>query len=359
MIFEMILQILALFVAMGTFLPLLRSDTWLIRIWDFPRLQLFCLGVPVLIALFFFSFNDDEIIRDWVIIGFLGLALLSLAWWIHRYTPIHKKELQDGTGEVTIRFLVSNVLMYNREHGRLIKHIKDYQPDIFVGLETDAWWTSKLSAISEQLPHSIELPQEDTYGMVMRSRIPLKDPMVEYIIRENIPSIHTAFELSDGSTVQLHALHPKPPFPDEDTSSTDRDAELLIVGKRVGELGGPSVVLGDMNDVAWSRTTKLFQKTSGLLDLRIGRGFFNTFHAKYLFARWPLDHIFVSDHFRLRKVERLSNVGSDHFPIFVEFSYEPELDGDQEVPKQTKGESEETEEKIRAAEDPAQIAQRV
>lgn len=354
----MIFQLLALFVAVGTFLPLLRFDTWVVRVWDFPRLQLFCLGLPVFIALFFFSFNDDELIRDWLIICFLGFALLSLAWWMHRYTPLHKKELHDGKGEITIRFLVSNVLMYNRKHEKLLDYIKRYQPDIFVGLETDAWWTSKIRSVSEQLPYSVELPQEDTYGMVMRSRIPLLDPMVEYIIRENIPSIHTAFELSDGSAVQLHAVHPKPPFPDEDTSSTDRDAELLIVGRRVEERGGPTVVLGDLNDVAWSRTTKLFQKTSGLLDLRIGRGFFNTFHAKYFFARWPLDHVFVSDHFRLRKVERVGNVGSDHFPMFVEFSYEPELKDKQDVPDQTANERDETEGKIHAAEDQERKAER-
>ncbi len=351
MILEMIFQLLALFVVVGTFLPLIRCDTWLIRAWDFPKIQLFCLGLPVFCGLFFVSFNDAEIARDWVVIGLLGAALLALGWSMFRYTPLHKKELRDGTGDVTISFLVSNVLMYNRESDKLLKLIRKYEPDIFIGLETDAWWNGKIGELEETYPHSVELPQEDTYGMVMRSRIPLVDPKVEYIFRDDIPSIHTDFHLSDGSSVRLHAVHPKPPFPEEDTSSTDRDAELLTVGKRVEDRGGPTIVLGDLNDVAWSRTTRLFQKTSRLLDPRVGRGFFNTFHAGHRIVRWPLDHVFVSDHFRLRKVERMPSVGSDHFPMFVEFSYEPNGTHEQEAPEKENGDDAEADEKIRAADE--------
>jgi endonuclease/exonuclease/phosphatase (EEP) superfamily protein YafD len=87
------------------------------------------------------------------------------------------------------------------------------------------------------------------------------------------------------------------------------------VGRLAAAHDGPCIVLGDLNDVAWSRTTELFLKTSKLLDPRRGRGFYNTFHAHYLFLRWPLDHFFVSSQFRLVAMRVEPAVGSDHFPI--------------------------------------------
>ena len=75
--------------------------------------------------------------------------------------------------------------------------------------------------------------------------------------------------------------------------------------------------MGDLNDVAWSRTTRLFQRISGLLDPRVGRYFMNTFHADYPLLRWSLDHIFHSTDFALVDMKRLAHIGSDHFPIYV------------------------------------------
>lgn len=344
------LQAVALLLALGTFLPLVRKDTWMIRGWDFPRLQLFFFGIATLAGLFFAGIDINSV--DWVPLVLLATATASLAAWMWPYTRFAGRQVSSSAGnDPSITLLVSNVLMSNRESEKLIDLARSRMPDVLVALETDRWWTDELAKLHETHPHCVEVPQEDTYGMVLRSRLPLIDPRIEHLIQEHIPSIHFSVELGSGDRVQLHAIHPKPPFPDEDDTSTDRDAELLVVAKRVSGHDGPVIVLGDLNDVAWSHTTTLFQKVSGLLDPRIGRGFFSTFHAGHWWMRWPLDHVFVSRHFRVHSIERLRSIGSDHFPMFAALTYEPEKRSEQPKPATNGAEEREVARKIAKAGD--------
>ena len=124
--------------------------------------------------------------------------------------------------------------------------------------------------------------------------------------------------LRNKKKIKFYALHPEPPVPHENPYSTDRDAEILLIVNEATDEKMPMIVAGDLNDVAWSYTSTLFQKVSGLLDPRRGRGFYSSFHAKYPIFRWPLDHIFCSGHFRVCKMKRLRDIGSDHFPILID-----------------------------------------
>ena len=106
---------------------------------------------------------------------------------------------------------------------------------------------------------------------------------------------------------------------------------------------------GDLNDVAWSKTPRRFQRISGLLDPRIGRHFINTFHVDYPFLRWALDHIFHSACFTLVDMKRMPSIGSDHFPVLTTLQYEPEVTSEQEqnAPTVEAGDIKETENKIK------------
>ena len=166
--------------------------------------------------------------------------------------------------------------------------------------------------------------------MHLFSRLPLGEPEIRFLVEEDVPSIHATLELRSGDSVRAHFLHPAPPSPTENTESTERDAELVIVARSVAESNQPVIVAGDLNDVAWSATTRLFRKISGLLDPRVGRGVFNTFHVDYPLVRWPLDHLFHSQHFTLLDIRRLPSIGSDHFPLLTRLSLTPSQETHQE-----------------------------
>lgn len=313
--------ITALFV-LATLAPGIRTSVWWIRGFDFPRLQLLLLSAVVLVAQLAFHPIDEPWTLAIIVLN--AGCMLWQAWWIWPYTPLARTEVEDASaGRGTrIRLMASNVMMHNRDSDRLLALVREHRPDVLIALETDAWWESQLDALLEQMPHVVRCPLDNLYGMHLYARLPLDDVRLCYLVEDDIPSIHATLEL-DGQRVALHALHPRPPSPTESDSSKERDAELVLVGKAARKSRVPVIVAGDLNDVAWSRTTRLFRKVSGLLDPRIGRGMYNTFHARMPGLRWPLDHLFHSDHFALVAMRRLPDIGSDHFPILVELALAP------------------------------------
>ncbi|WP_158860735.1 endonuclease/exonuclease/phosphatase family protein [Lunatibacter salilacus] len=331
---------------------LIRWDDWWVRVFDFPRIQILVIHLLALVC----SFLADGIngIFESVFVAGLILSFVYQFYNIYPYTVFSPKEVKKYKGKADgqdISLLVSNVYTPNRGSEKLIRLVRQYQPDILLTLESDRWWEKQLKPLEEDYPYTVKVPLDNLYGMHLYSKLELLDPQVLYLVEDYIPSIHGQVSLKSGQKVQIHCLHPEPPSPSESDTSTSRDAELLIVGKNTKDESLPILVFGDLNDVAWSRTTRLFRKISGLLDPRIGRGWYNTFHAKYPFFRWPLDHIFVSEHFKLRNLKVLPTIGSDHFPVFSHFhllsSPSPENEPVNEEPDQE--EREWAEEKIEKA----------
>jgi len=105
------------------------------------------------------------------------------------------------------------------------------------------------------------------------------------------------------------------------------------VGAEVREEPAPSIVAGDLNDVAWSRTNRLFQEVSGLLDPRIGRGPYATFNADWPLLKWPLDHVFFEESFGLLGIAVMEDMGSDHYPLLVELCHAPNASDVQDQPQ--------------------------
>jgi endonuclease/exonuclease/phosphatase (EEP) superfamily protein YafD len=335
---------------LATALPLLRKEAWWIRILDFPRIQIAVLSAAVLGA-FAFVF-DGWLAGDWVFLALLAASALYQGRRILPYTPMSRRQVQASRAEAPearVRLLVANVHMSNRKVSRLLEILEKEDPDVILCVETNAWWRERLSGLEATHPFTVMCPLENTYGMILYSRLRLVEPGVRFLVQDDVPSVHTRIELPSGDEVDLRCLHPRPPFPTEAKRSVERDAELVIVGRMVKGSPIPVIVAGDLNDVAWSDTTRLFQKISGLIDPRIGRGFYNTFHARYPFLRVSLDHIFHSRHFRLAALKTLPGFGSDHFPILAVLSLEPDAAATQEAPKADREDKERAREKIEKA----------
>ncbi len=323
-----------LLVVVATVLPILRHRHWTVRGLDFPRLQIAVLAAILLAAhLLFLDLNTSG---AWGLIATTALCLFSQLWWILPYTflwPKQVKRSRNSDASNQLKIITSNILKTNRNSSALLNLVAEYQPDILVTLESDRWWEKKLDSLEADMPYSVKCPLDNFYGMHVYSKLPIYDEVISYLVEESIPSIHLSLELRTGDRVQMHFLHPAPPSPTENPESKERDAELIAVARKISGSDKPIVVTGDLNDVAWSETTQQFLKISGLLDPRVGRGMFNTFHADYFFLRWPLDHLFHSHQFTLKHIKRLPPIGSDHFALFTALSYTPEQSSGRREPE--------------------------
>ncbi|WP_180061987.1 endonuclease/exonuclease/phosphatase family protein [Acinetobacter sp. YH12120] len=340
---------LAILVIWLSFWSLIPRDEWWIRGADFPRLQILVLGIIAFVLLLIWEQTWD-VSSQVILIGLIAALAYQLKM-VLPYTLLWKKQVKQVrpeqlNPEKQISLIVSNVLTPNQKYHLLIEHIQALKPDLVLTLETDLAWQQALSVIEADYPYRVAVPLDNLYGMHLYSRLPLKDSEIKFILSDEIPSIHTSVILPSGQPVQLYCLHPKPPSPTEAEDSTLRDAELLIVGDQIKDLDESCIVMGDLNDVAWSRTTRLFQRISGLLDPRVGRHYINTFHADYPLLRWSLDHVFHSTDFALVDMQRLAHIGSDHFPVYVVLQTGRVFDRIQEELPQTDADEQEAQQAI-------------
>ena len=309
-----------------TVLPFIRSPAWWIRIFDFPRVQVAVLtGISLILLFNYTDINSQPVITIFVI---LSATLLYQLANIVKFTPLFPVNAVRARGrENAFSIMQANVKMDNREAAKLKQLIDTHKPDIISLNETDEWWTNELADLEAAYPYSIKQPLNNTYGMMLLSKFELREKKVNFLIDKEIPSFFSTVILPSGSEFHLHCLHPVPPQPG--TSTYERDTEILIVGKKIKETDKPAIVVGDLNDVAWSYTTRRFRKYSGVVDPRIGRGTFNTYNAYIPLFRYPLDHFFYSKQFGLISLNKLDAFGSDHFPMFIALNFEPALEGEQ------------------------------
>lgn len=323
-----ILQGFGILAVVITLIPLIAADFWWIRMFDYPHIQLTLLTLTA-IAAYFFRFE----IRSWRDYTFMAVLIACFIFQfgkIYPYTPFAPydvgKPTEDVNEQTGFMLLTSNVLQKNKEKGLLIEEMKKLNPDIAVFTETDAKWNEAIrSGLGSDYPYKVEVPLDNTYGMILYSKLKLIDPQVKYIVDDSIPSIHTEIELRSGDKIQLHAIHPTPPMPQHNPSSSDRDAEMMKIALEAMDSEIPVVVIGDFNDVAWSSTMSMLQTIGELLDVRKGRSFYNTFNAKSMIMRWSLDHIFVSEEFRVEEINVGNDIKSDHFPFYAKLYLQPEL----------------------------------
>ena len=311
-----LLVVLGIFCIITVIFSITARDQWWIRIFDYPRLQiaLLSLGVLVLAGILL------ELKRTWtkLFLVVLTLTVLYQGYILHPYfLPVQRvvpDQKMTAPGR-TFSLLVSNILMENKEAQAYLDLVSVLSPDVVLVMEPNDWWTEQLAPLRQTYAHRVEQPQGNHYGMNLYSRFPLSETEIHYFEDAGTPSIQTLLQLPSGDEIVFYGTHPRPPLPENSVNAADK--ELIKIAQRTREADHPVVVAGDFNDVPWSFTIEKFKKISQLRDIRVGRGFYNTFDAQSLILRLPIDHIFISPGIGLIHLENPVAYTSDHMALFV------------------------------------------
>jgi endonuclease/exonuclease/phosphatase (EEP) superfamily protein YafD len=301
---------LAVVLIVLSFLPLWQTDRWWVRQWDYPRLQVAALLLVVGAIMVWARVRHGW----WLLAGLIA----ALGWQVSHflaYLPLYPREVASVASCPPARqlsLLNANVLLTNQDYAPLLRAIATRKPDVVLLLEPGTEWAKAAAPLARDYPYRLSEPVPNTYGMILMSRLPMSG-RIEHLLQPGVPSANVLLRLRGGQQVILHALHPEPPWPGD--NSGERDAELVATGRKVRDSGRAAIVMGDLNDVAWSHTSRLFKRVAAMGDPRVGRGFYPTFNANHVLLRWPLDHLFVSPHWNILAIDRLGYDGSDHFPM--------------------------------------------
>lgn len=317
-----ILYLIAVILTLLCILSLFRNaESRYLKMLDFPRIQAFITSLVILIVLFIIIKRWK--FYDYIVIAGLIIGLIINSVFIINYTPLVSVDVPTATdmkpSDQQLSLMLANIKMTNRTAEPLLKLIALKKPDLILAMETDAWWNVKLKGLKNEYPYSQRTINSVTYGMILYSKFPLTNIRVDHLQNENVPSFESTVVLPNGKNISLHCIHPVPPtyFEDLPDNKGQEEDGLRTLGQDIIDHEFPTIVAGDLNDVVWSYVDKLTGTDDILYDVRVGRGFYNSYNAENLLMRWPLDHVFVTKEFRLKKLERLSKIGSDHFPILV------------------------------------------
>ncbi len=317
-----IVFIISSFLALCALLSLFsNADVRYLKLLNFPRIQFFLASFICLIALAFVKIK--WLWYDYFLTASLVIGIFINSYYLINYTEIVDVAVPtashvDGSDD-QFSLLLTNVKMSNRNSDPLLNLIKLKNPDLILAMEVDGWWSEKLKTLENEYPYSQKAINEVAYGMVLFSKFPLKETETDYLNNKKVPSFESTLTLPNNKSISFHGIHPVPPthfeeLPDNEGQQEDALKEL---GKEIIDQL-PAIVAGDLNDAVWSYIDQLTGTENILFDVRVGRGFFNSYNAEHFFMKWPLDHVFVTKEFRLVKLERLKYVGSDHYPIYLE-----------------------------------------
>jgi endonuclease/exonuclease/phosphatase (EEP) superfamily protein YafD len=249
--------------------------------------------------------------------GALALALVNaLPVLLFRFPPAPP----PSAAAPVFRAMLINVNSHSGNPAAVGTAITQASPDFLVLEEISDRWLHALAPALETYPFRKTAPRHDNFGIGLFSRHPIKSARIVPFGLVDIPSIFAECRIG-SQRLTLVATHPMPPG--DALLAAERDRHLDWIAREIPSLPGPVLLLGDLNTTPWSPVYRRFARNSGLMNSAQGRSIHPTWPA-FLPLLWiPLDHVLHSPDIAIHAHQVGPDVGSDHLPVRVDFSFAP------------------------------------
>ncbi|MDA1079433.1 MAG: endonuclease/exonuclease/phosphatase family protein [bacterium] len=275
-------------------------------------ISIYALGAAVLTVYYFWQKRRERV--------FICLTYFSLTLSIIAPYAVPNSILRARSNQQEITVIFANTHYSSVSVEALVYLILQRQPSFVFFAELKE---AQFAEVREQLPaYSGNLipggPDPWAHAVSYLSLAELGEVEEEVVRFDNLSPglVVTNKSLPD---LQMQALHIFPPRSDRTINL--RDIALANIAKYASKQEN-LVVLGDLNITNFSPPFERMLEDGGLLDARIGSGMFGSWPSVLpTFATIPIDHVLYKGAWRVCKLERGPNIGSDHFPLIATLCY--------------------------------------
>jgi endonuclease/exonuclease/phosphatase (EEP) superfamily protein YafD len=292
--------------SLATLIGFAGSFWWFFELFSHFRLQ-YLVALTIISMLLLLS-------RRFRLASVLGLfAILNLAVIIPYYARTRNRA---NTTTPALRAVSINVNTANKRFDLVRQYVLENSPDFLLLVEVDDAWLKGVADIERLYPYRISQPQNDNFGIALYSKYPCKTCKLLDLGGTGIPSVVGEFEPGSGN-LTIVGTHPLPPKGSEYASLRNR--QLNAIAEYVAELSGQKMLLGDLNATPWSPQFRQLLRQASLSDSANGFGLQLTWPSFSYLQRVPIDHCLVSSKIEIVNRSVGPDVGSDHFPILIDF----------------------------------------
>jgi len=243
-------------------------------------------------------------------------ALVNVYLIVPFYAEIHAELSSSHAQARKIRALLINVNQGNNDYGKVREYIRLAEPDFMVLIEVNKAWMLALRPLLSDYPYAKSKAQ-DRYGIALFSRIPFKDAHVMIIGNAGRPSVFSRFDI-DGQQLTVIGTHPSSPV--SQAGAQYRNQQIAALAQFISSQEGSIILLGDLNITPWSPFLRDLLDKTGLRDTNEGYGLQPTWPVRFPPLWIPIDHALVSSNVVVHNREIGPDIGSDHYPVVVDFS---------------------------------------